>query len=77
MRPLYDTIGKKYDTTRKADQEIARRLRHHLHVPNSSKVLNIACGTGNYTAVLEATGLQMAGCDLSTEMITQAKLKSK
>lgn len=44
MTFLYDTVGLTYDTTRKADPEIAR-LRNHLQVSNSSKILNIACGT--------------------------------
>ncbi|WP_221567774.1 hypothetical protein [Alkalihalobacillus sp. TS-13] len=33
MKSLYDDIGKGYDTTRKADPEIAWRLRNHLQVP--------------------------------------------
>ncbi|MGP4078514.1 class I SAM-dependent methyltransferase [Pseudalkalibacillus sp. R45] len=72
MVALYDHIGLNYDTTRKADSEITRRLRNHLQVPNGSKVLDIACGTGNYTVALENTGLNMTGCDLSYEMLQQA-----
>ncbi|WP_261130514.1 class I SAM-dependent methyltransferase [Bacillus sp. Marseille-Q3570] len=77
MVALYDHIGLNYDTTRKADSEITRRLRNHLQVPNGSKVLDIACGTGNYTVALENTGLNMTGCDLSYKMLQQAISKSK
>lgn len=77
MTSLYDNIGLAYDTTRKADPEIARRLRNHLQVSNRSKILDIACGTGNYTVALEDSGLKMTGSDVSKEMITKAKEKSK
>ncbi|WP_018922678.1 class I SAM-dependent methyltransferase [Salsuginibacillus kocurii] len=76
MGSLYDAIGSSYDTTRRADPEITRRLRHHLQVPNESTVLDLACGTGNYTVALEQTGLKMDGNDVSTEMLTKAKEKS-
>ncbi|RXI96372.1 class I SAM-dependent methyltransferase [Anaerobacillus alkaliphilus] len=76
MEPLYDHIGVTYDTTRKADPEITRRLRNHLQVSNRSRILDLACGTGNYTVALEETGLQMTGIDLSKEMIKKAEEKS-
>ncbi|GAA0453581.1 class I SAM-dependent methyltransferase [Alkalibacillus silvisoli] len=77
MKSLYDTIGKDYDTTRKADPEITRRLTHHLQIPSESKVLDVACGTGNYTVAIQESGLQMVGCDISNEMLTRAKGKSQ
>ncbi|GEL77419.1 class I SAM-dependent methyltransferase [Tenuibacillus multivorans] len=76
MFSLYDHIGLTYDTTRKADPEITRRLRKHLQVPNHHEVLDIACGTGNYTVSLEKSGLEMTGCDISQEMLNKAKRKS-
>lgn len=76
MTSLYDSIGLTYDTTRKADPEIASRLRNHLQVPNGSRILDIACGTGNYTIALEKTGLKITGSDVSEEMIKKAKGKS-
>ncbi len=76
MSILYDQIGLGYDTTRKADPEITRRLRYHLQIPNQSKVLDIACGTGNYTIALEKTGLDMYGLDISREMVKRANDKS-
>lgn len=76
MASLYDSIGKSYDTTRKADAEIARRLRNNLQVVDGSKILDIACGTGNYTIALQESGLQMVGSDISSEMLIKAKEKS-
>ncbi|WP_332699082.1 class I SAM-dependent methyltransferase [Halalkalibacter lacteus] len=77
MASLYDHIGLAYDTTRKADPEISRRLRNHLQVSNGCRILDIACGTGNYTVALENTGLHMTGSDISIEMIKKARGKSK
>ncbi|WP_027963733.1 class I SAM-dependent methyltransferase [Halalkalibacillus halophilus] len=76
MKPLYDKIGGTYDTTRKADPEITRRLREHLQLADKSKVLDVACGTGNYTIAMEKTGLSMSASDLSQEMINKAELKT-
>lgn len=76
MNTLYDSIGRTYDTTRRADPEIARRIRHHLQVEDTTSVLDVACGTGNYTMALTETGLRMSGVDISEEMIGQARSKS-
>lgn len=75
MSELYDEIGKTYDTTRKADPEIVHRLRQHLQVRNQDKVLDVACGTGNYTVALFQQGLNMTGTDISEEMLTTARQK--
>lgn len=74
--PLYDHIGQMYDLTRKADPEIVRRLRYLLQVKDSARILDVACGTGNYTVALADTGLRMMGIDLSSVMIDQARSKS-
>ncbi|MDR6225120.1 class I SAM-dependent methyltransferase [Desmospora profundinema] len=76
MEKVYDTIGGNYDTTRRADPEITRRLRSHLQLPNGSSVIDIACGTGNYTIALHHLHLQMTGVDISKTMIEQARTKS-
>jgi ubiquinone/menaquinone biosynthesis C-methylase UbiE len=75
MSVLYNQIGKGYDTTRQADPEITRRLRGHLQLKDDAQVLDVACGTGNYTVALEQTGLHMTGCDLSGQMLDQAREK--
>jgi ubiquinone/menaquinone biosynthesis C-methylase UbiE len=73
---LYNEIGKTYDSTRKADPEIVRRLRQHIQLPDGESVLDIGCGTGNYTWALQQSGLALTGIDLSTVMLNKAKLKS-
>jgi ubiquinone/menaquinone biosynthesis C-methylase UbiE len=76
MKALYDDIGREYDTTRKADPQITERLRNHLQINNDSQILDVACGTGNYTVALSNLGLNMTGIDISEEMISKARQKS-
>lgn len=73
---LYDVIGKEYDTTRKADPQITVRLSNHLQVINKSPILDVACGTGNYTVALSELGFNMTGVDISDEMLSKASQKS-
>lgn len=76
MTALYDEIGNNYDTTRKADPEITRRLLNHLQVFDGSQVIDLACGTGNYTIALSNSGLNISGVDISEVMIEEAVRKS-
>lgn len=79
MRELsqkYDLIGIEYDITRKADPEIARRIRNHLQLIKGSSVVDIGCGTGNYTIALQQMGLEMTGADISSIMLDSAKIKN-
>ncbi|MDF2653206.1 MAG: Methyltransferase type 11 [Paenibacillus sp.] len=73
---LYDEIGVDYDTSRKADTEITRRLKNHLQILDDSRILDVACGTGNYTVALSQLGLNMTGTDISEEMLNTARDKS-
>jgi ubiquinone/menaquinone biosynthesis C-methylase UbiE len=73
---LYDVIGVGYDTARKADPQIVARLRNHLQALDRTRVLDVACGTGNYTVALARSGLNMTGADISEEMLSQARMKS-
>jgi len=72
----YDHIGIEYDVTRKADPEIARRIHNHLQVIEGSSVVDIGCGSGNYTIALQQMGLEMTGTDISSTMVDSAKLKN-
>ena len=74
-KPIYDTIGKTYDNTRKADPEITKKLLELLCPITGGKYLDIGCGSGNYTNALAAQGLTIEGLDLSLEMLTKAKNK--
>lgn len=72
----YDRIGIGYDTTRRADPYIAGRLFELLKAPVGARVLDVACGSGNYTAALARRGLRMVGVDQSATMLDAARHKS-
>ncbi len=73
---LYDQIGRGYDSTRQADPGVVSHLLRALHVPASSRCLDVACGTGNYTTALADAGLSMVGVDVSRQMLTSARAKA-
>jgi ubiquinone/menaquinone biosynthesis C-methylase UbiE len=73
--PVYDRIGQSYDSTRHADPYILSRLMHHLSAQPGRKILDVACGTGNYTIALARAGLDMHGIDQSGVMIENARKK--
>ncbi|PZE19902.1 class I SAM-dependent methyltransferase [Paenibacillus xerothermodurans] len=75
MVELYDAIGVNYDTSRKADPQITQRLISHLDAAKNSQVLDVGCGTGNYTIALSRLGLTMTGTDISEEMLHTARKK--
>jgi ubiquinone/menaquinone biosynthesis C-methylase UbiE len=77
MKALYDQIGSGYDITRKADPEITRRLYHHLQMQEHQTILDIACGTGNYTVALRNLDVHISGSDISNEMLEKARQKSE
>jgi ubiquinone/menaquinone biosynthesis C-methylase UbiE len=72
---VYDTIGKTYDTTRKADPAILSQLLQLLHPLQHEKYLDIGCGSGNYTGALARQGLKIEGLDISEEMLGKARRK--
>ena len=73
---LYDTIGRTYDTTRKADPTLTRCLVRHLNFRRGARYLDIGCGTGNYTVALQQLGARMHGLELTSTMIAKARAKS-
>ena len=76
MEVKYDTIGKGYNLTRKADPFLSRELIKHLKPIKEGIYLDIGCGSGNYTSQLAEYGLQVIGVDPSIKMLEQAQLKT-
>ena len=71
---LYDQIGVGYDATRRADPSIVRMLSEAIGAPPRS-VLDVGCGTGNYTAALADHGFAVSGVDPSSTMLDAANEK--
>ena len=76
MQPLYDSIGTTYTTSRRADPEIVKALAQKLDLLPTGTYLDLACGTGNYTAALSSIGGKWSAVDVSTVMLEQATKKS-
>lgn len=76
MKEKYDRIGENYNQTRQADPYLLSRLRFYLG-PLEGPVLDIGCGTGNYTIALQEAAYQMEGVDPSSLMLEVARSKSK
>lgn len=74
--PTYDVIGIGYDEHRRADPEITRRLARCLALKPTGRYLDLACGTGNYTAALAGLGGDWTGVDPSERMLGEARKKS-
>lgn len=72
---LYDRIGIGYDTTRRADPQIVHTLIELLGPTGDRRVIDVACGTGNYTAALADRGLSMVGLDVAPTMLDAARSK--
>lgn len=73
MNAKYDTIGKGYNYTRKADRYLTERLYQNLRPVPEGLYLDIGCGTGNYTTSLQQRGLRFIGMDPSSQMLRQAR----
>jgi len=73
---LYDTIGRTYDATRRADPDITRCLARLLNLQPAANYLDVGCGTGNYTVALQNLGARMHGLELTSTMLAKARVKS-
>lgn len=73
--PIYNKVGKGYNTTRNADAYLTGRMYELLAPVSEGKYIDIGCGTGNYTAALSQKGLHMKGIDPSERMLEQALKK--
>jgi ubiquinone/menaquinone biosynthesis C-methylase UbiE len=71
----YDTIGKAYNTTRKADPYLASRIYELLDPVRDGLYLEVGCGTANYLTALAQKGLRFYGVDPSAVMLEKARAK--
>jgi ubiquinone/menaquinone biosynthesis C-methylase UbiE len=71
--PVYNSIGKTYNATRKADNRITNILVRELKIKPSATILDIGAGTGNYSYELAEMGYDVIALEPSKVMRTQAK----
>jgi ubiquinone/menaquinone biosynthesis C-methylase UbiE len=72
-QPVYDTIGKNYNTNRKADPRIVKKIVELLDLLEGSTIADIGAGTGNYSNTLAGLGYRVIAIEPSTVMRRQAK----
>ncbi len=74
----YDKLASDYARHRGVNPEVLKGLLATSEVSASSKVLEVGCGTGNYTVAIEtAVGCSCWGVDPSQEMLSRARVRSE
>ncbi|MEM6265184.1 MAG: class I SAM-dependent methyltransferase [Bacteroidota bacterium] len=76
MEAKYDTIGKGYNLTRKADTLLAENLIDYLAPSKEGIYLDIGCGTGSYTIQFQRRGYKFIGIDPSERMLEIARMRN-
>lgn len=71
----YNKISRIYDTSRVAHAETIDKLVGLLHIGRDSVVLDMGCGTGNYSGAIQQVAVSAIGIDLSIRMLEQARAK--
>jgi demethylmenaquinone methyltransferase / 2-methoxy-6-polyprenyl-1,4-benzoquinol methylase len=78
VRAMFDAIAPRYDLvnrvmTFRMDVGWRRRTVRALALPSGSRVLDLACGTGDLCRELQAAGMRPVGVDLSFGMLAAAR----
>lgn len=72
----YDEISQVYDNVRQADIELINSFLQEIEFDKETKVLDIGCGTGNHTDLLQkVTQSEVYGVEPSAGMLAIAKSK--
>lgn len=72
----YDALAAAYARNRRTQPGVLRRLIETGKIGPTSAVLEVGCGTGNYSVALqEATGCSITGVEPSAEMLAVAQTR--
>jgi len=73
----YDQISTTYDNVRQADLDLVIHIAREASITESSVVLDIGCGTGNYADLLQRLTIACVfGVEPSEGMLTKARQKN-
>ncbi len=78
VRDMFDRISPTYDRVNRimtfnADQRWRRELVRRLGIGPHDRVLDLACGTGDFAEICRAAGASAVGLDFSRGMLTAAR----
>ena len=74
MKLDYDLLAREYAQHRQVHPEVLKDLLQTGALNRSSQVLDVGCGTGNYTSALEkAAGCSCWGVEPSEQMLAKAR----
>ncbi|MFA5890029.1 MAG: ubiquinone/menaquinone biosynthesis methyltransferase [Actinomycetota bacterium] len=81
VRGMFDTISGRYDLVNRImtfgmDVGWRRRAVRELHLSPGARVLDLACGTGDFCRDLARAGLRPAGFDFSFGMLAAARTEA-
>lgn len=73
----YNNISKIYDQVRNEELVVVQELLCDTEFSKETTILDIGCGTGNYTNIIEKiTNAKVYGLDASEGMLEKAKIKN-
>ncbi len=72
LRQDYDNAAPFYDGTRGASPSLLEAMLQQLGPARGRSLLEVGCGTGNYTDAFAAAGFRVIGMDLSPHMLREA-----
>lgn len=80
VRRLFERIAGRYDLITRLlscglDQRWKRRLLHEAHVVTGTRVLDLACGTGDLALGASRRGARVAALDIALPMLRRASAK--
>lgn len=78
VRDMFDRISPTYDRVNRimtfnADQRWRRELVRRLRIGPGDRVLDLACGTGDFAEICRKAGAEAVGLDFSRGMLTAAR----
>lgn len=68
----YDRAAEFYDESRTASPSLIHAMLDALGPANGRSLVEVGCGTGNYTAAFAEAGFRVVGFDLSSGMLRRA-----
>jgi ubiquinone/menaquinone biosynthesis C-methylase UbiE len=78
MKVDYDSLAQDYAQHRQIQPEVLKKLIQIGELNSTSKVLDVGCGTGNYTVALEkATSCSCWGIEPSEQMLAKARERTQ